>query len=616
MDGGEGLRAEFRAHATAQRAVLSDGDQLASRVGDERDGIEARPEEERTPEDGMRVAQLSNVLEHLHRARERMGQARRQLRQRQGSRAYRRTSAGLVELKRAQDQLREPVAVLDQILADGMELARGTALLSLSGRDLPGLSEALPPVPPWLTIASLADGQISLADRASELQLRFAAGLEHANADPASIPPDQVELIEAVRQAEPLVREGTEYARTAATALEEQALEAVPESQRRSLTALGDARERFLDVRGLIEATHREEQQIAQIVGAEGPDAAVGRAEFLPELRVAQQRNLTRGERLERKLGARGEQLEAAAAAADQGNVDPNAPPPDPQRLEEERKHLDIAQQILTLALAGMDGVREGLGDESLGEARVDWDWVRSDAAKALEHLETLRRLFFSMTEHLRDVARRQIDLADRTQDALALSSAPDRDPSAEAAPLVETERGLAEQALAIATALEQQSTEAGGAGADDPQAAEAATRLREAADHVLLAQGEMESAAGSLSAPANLASARTAQDLAIEEVEKALAVLEPPKEGEQGEQNPQQGDSGEGSQDEQQAQQPDAGQQQAGESGEQAPGEQQSAELGADPGQLLQEVRDREAQRRRERANRQSRYETVEKDW
>ena len=42
----------------------------------------------------------------------------------------------------------------------------------------------------------------------------------------------------------------------------------------------------------------------------------------------------------------------------------------------------------------------------------------------------------------------------------------------------------------------------------------------------------------------------------------------------------------------------------------------QQQAGLGEDPGQLLQEVRDREAKRRRDRADRQSGYETVEKDW
>ncbi len=71
--------------------------------------------------------------------------------------------------------------------------------------------------------------------------------------------------------------------------------------------------------------------------------------------------------------------------------------------------------------------------------------------------------------------------------------------------------------------------------------------------------------------------------------------------------------------QDQQQQQQ----QQQSGQDDSQGAGEQPQAQeqqqeesLGADPGQILQEVRDREAQRRRERARRPVPYDTVEKDW
>ena len=205
-------------------------------------------------------------------------------------------------------------------------------------------------------------------------------------------------------------------------------------------------------------------------------------------------------------------------------------------------------------------------------------------------------------------MAERQVDLSDRTQDALALSAAPDVDATAEAAPLVAQEQGLAEQTLAIANALEQQSGDAGGVAGGDPQAAEATQQLRAAADHVMIAHGEMEDSVAGLSAPSDLEAARGAQDRAVEELALALEILEPPGQGGGGESPQQQPGS-------------DGQQQQAGGAEEETevPSEadsEQAAGPTPDPGQLLQEVRDREAKRRRDRANRQSGYETVEKDW
>ena len=140
----------------------------------------------------------------------------------------------------------------------------------------------------------------------------------------------------------------------------------------------------------------------------------------------------------------------------------------------------------------------------------------------------------------------------------------------------------------------------------EDPQAASAAEPLRKAADHVMVAQTEMEAAVGFLSAPADLDAARGAQDFAIQEIATALSILEPPKEGAQGDDSEQ--PDGQGEEQQQRADTPEAAPQQ------EPP--QQEAGLGTDPGQLLQGVRDREAKRRRARANRQSGYESVEKDW
>ena len=99
---------------------------------------------------------------------------------------------------------------------------------------------------------------------------------------------------------------------------------------------------------------------------------------------------------------------------------------------------------------------------------------------------------------------------------------------------------------------------------------------------------------------PAPLDDVRADQKLALEELEAAIALFEPPQPQQQ-----QQGD--------QQKQQRDQDQQQ--ESGAQA--EQRPNPANVDPAQLLQGIRDREAQRRAQRAKaRQQGYEAVEKDW
>ncbi|UCE87782.1 MAG: hypothetical protein JSU66_08765, partial [Deltaproteobacteria bacterium] len=108
-----------------------------------------------------------------------------------------------------------------------------------------------------------------------------------------------------------------------------------------------------------------------------------------------------------------------------------------------------------------------------------------------------------------------------------------------------------------------------------------------------------MREALGRLeSTPPAFATAREAQDEALRELGEALALLTPPQDS--------QGDG------------ESAPEQQGGpdESGE-AEDESGSDAASQDPAQLLQGVRDREAQRQRDRARgRRSGYETVEKDW
>jgi len=577
MFAAERLRREFRARATGQRTLLSDADRLAGRIDAERQAIDARPEAERSAEDQMRAIQLEGVLHYLHRARERMGQARRQLRQRQGERAFRRGSAALAELKRALDQLRDPVALLDVLVREATQVAAGTAALAAARSELPGGAQP-PPVPPWLSDASLRDDQQNVADRTDELDQRLLGGLQQA--PPAD--PQQQALIEAVAEAEPLVAAASASFASAAAALESGTPETALPHQREGVVALTDARELFLDLRGLIEATYADERRIEAVLSAEGDAAAAIRLEYLPALRELQARNVARAERLASKL-------EAAAQAPPPS---PEGGAPDPEAAAIQQKRSLLAGQLLTLALGRMDDVNLALAGAG------DWPAAREAGRTAVEYLEALRRLFFSIVEQLRETAGEQLDLADATQEASALLDRAAEDARARLGPLAPRQESLGERAGGIANALEEQSNQTGGVLEEEADGFETSRRLRLAAEHVLLAQIEMEGAAQDLAAePPELEQTHERQTAAITELEEALALLVPPEEREGGE-------------DSQQQQQPEPGGEQ-----EQQPSETRAP--AADPAQLLQAVRDREAQRRRDREQRGTAgYETVEKDW
>ena len=224
------------------------------------------------------------------------------------------------------------------------------------------------------------------------------------------------------------------------------------------------------------------------------------------------------------------------------------------------------------------------------------------------------------MIEHLRDTAERQRELGDDTEEVAAL---PDTDQERGLGPLVPRQEALANIAGAIANALEEQSRAepgdlVGGAGADpnaapDAEAmAEQAATLRRAAELTLEAQIEMEDVGKMLKVePSDFAAAREHQGEAHARLLEAIELLTPPEEEQQGDQQQdqqdQQGEQGEQEQQQQQQQQQHAAPDQA----------QQPEQQEADPSQLLQEVRDREAARRKENAERANRgFDTVERDW
>lgn len=629
LGGAEQLRPAFRDSATQQRLILADASALGERVAREREQLLAVPDEERSPEDALKAAQLEGVLAHLDSAIERMGQTRRQLRQRRAERAYRRGSRALGDLKRARDQLRDPVSQIDILLAEVGALAGATSALASSGLPQDPAagsvgSKGPPALPAFLTRESIEADSDEIEARVTELATRLTLAAQQAQqstntADASSsLPgaPDQSRHGEAFRTTAPLVTSAAEAMGRVTAAIGDARFELALQGEVKAGEALAEAREHFFDLKQLLNVTHSDEQQLATLAVSVDPAVVQERDEVVVGLAEIQSRNRARGLRLadllEQEKTDRIAQLEAEGESA----ADPSESP-----TERERQRFELANQLLGLASDAMRETAEALGDvpgDGVGEGAPDWSRVGEAATRAAEHLDSIRVLFFTIAEHVRKLALDQVEVSDETQDVIALSVTESRAAETEslARALADDQQKLESRGGEIADALFVQAEEMGQGATEDalPDAEVERDRIRKAAEHVALAQLAMGEASASLMAESGpLAPAQEAQTLAVEELAAALALLSPPPPPEEpedsGESEPEEGES----QPEDESQDEGNEESQGGADGEDA--EEQSMD---DPSQLLQGVRDRDAERRRERDREEQRRrkEPVEKDW
>lgn len=554
----------------------------------------------------LRRAQIDALLGHLHRARERLGQARAQLRRGEGERAHRRASAALDDLLQARDQLLDPMQRLDALSARQAALTAQTPA--------PGTPAARGPAPPWRSTAWLEQAQRTVEQRTTEVARLLAAAQQGAarsgsgTAPPAqaTLPARDERLLRRIRAALPAVNQAESDFANAAAALADSAFRPALQAQQSGLAALARAREQFLDLRGLIELATRQQQAIAQGLQAPPDEKAMA------EIRQQQARNVTRAGRLSVLLDEAEAEAEADAAAAPgegAAATDGDAVAEHMARARALRAAAEAAMRRSAAALASDDG--------SAAEA----------ASEAADTMEELRRLFFSLLEHLRELAVQQQGLGARTANALAQAdetaqpSAPGAEPSHEPATgdqvlLAAEQEMLGVRAGGLADAFDRQAAQApapdpdpsGQPGQPDPEKlAEAAGLIREAA-------AEMQRASSALTAPPRADDTVTsAQAQALARLQEALALFAPPP-------DPQQQDSpdnGDPSQQQDAPQPPVDGNGGSGsDAGAPAP---EDAAQREQIEQLLQGVREREAERRAENA-RQARpapgYAPVERDW
>lgn len=586
-----GFQAAFESLAVRERTLLAEASDITDLAAEERSHIEGQGEENVTPEQRTRALQLAGLDEFLQRARQSLGDTRRRLRRLEGERAHRRGDTALAELKRAREQLLDPVSVLKAVSRDQTSLLGHTqALAAFDDAEIAVRAGLEGDAPPWLTARHLGNRQEDAAARTGRILRQFEAVAELPPGDTGD--PGAERTLAVAREAVPLLDEAMESMRAVLLSLDNGAFVDAVREQATALRALNRAVERFAGLRDLIELAYADQGRVVALLTPPEDQEDLSRISAEDRARMVGAMVGDNRERLGRMEPLLAESLSEGVEGGQDEEADPGA-----RERYERAEGLRVASlqalQTLTgeLARAGTPGASPSVS-----------------AREALGHLEELRRLFFSIVEHLQALLAEQTGTHDRTATLQFESQVDELGP--ELGLIGERQGGHAALADALGEALAQQARTPAGAAppdgapsdaADTPGSQGAAEAAAKAAEEVRAAAGRMH-AAGAVIDDAVQRAASMSPDLepalgdqraAIEHVENAIRLLQPPQESDGGDET-QQATAQAG-----QAQQPD---------GPERMSQRQAL-------RRLQAIRDRDAQRQRERQD-AGRPEPVEKDW
>ena len=585
--------------ADRERGIVAEAGVIADLASDEIDVIGKKPEDKRTDEEKVRVLQLKNVDLYLIDGRTRIADARRKLQELAAEDGVTKAEAALVALKRAREQLLDPITVLKGVAQDQLEVLQDTARASAAAGTLelgPDSQAPHGPTPAWLQPGVIGDRQGGLRDRLEEVRAQLAAAVESPPDPNKPQDPKQAKVLERVRAALPSVIDASGAMDRAREALAASRLPAAIEQERAALIALSRAIEQFSDLKQTIELAYGEQQRIVGLLSPEGEKLPA--AERSKETRDGLARNLARVTRLKDliadevlQLAAKEQQL-AQQAAAPPAGAGSAAQAPDPKQLEAAKQQLAEAKAQLTHAeeLRGQAQAKLVELDKALTAAKDP----QTPAKDAETRIEDLRKLFFSVIEHLQQLLRDQGETRDQTSAANADDQFT-RDPKLPA--LISRQDGHGQMAKAITDALAAQADAASKKqqGPSQPGAPDPKT-LAAAADEVRQAQSEMSDASRTLvkardakQSSESLNPGIKSQGKAIEHLQEALKLLQPPPKDQQ-------------KQDQQKQ--------------DQQKQDQQKQDQQQQKGGASQRARDEDARRQKERRKQQAGTDPVEKDW
>ncbi len=589
-----GFRDAFAALATSERELMADAGVVSDLAADELAGLDGQDPEQMQQQDKLRQMQLRGLDAYLQNARIAIDDTRRELRKLDGKRSHLRATAALAQLKRAREQLLDPVDALKGVAQDQNELfahtsarlAHGTKKLVMPGEE--PAAERQGEIPAWLEPEHLSERQADAFERTSEILRRFqAASSAPPPTDPNSVDPKTARMLEMAGLAVPFLEGTVDAMEKARDNLASDAMDLALEQENEAMRNLLRAIEHFSDLKNLIELTYGEQQGVLTLLDPERAEANPAAAEMGTEARAeealkAVRRNVDRASRMQALIA---EQRAAAVAQAEQGGDEAKAQAAQTYDLAE--THRSAAHGQLSTLLATLESISNGT------PLAVDAASPLTTAAEAQKELEELRRIFYTIVEHLKELHRDQGETYDATGE---LQAKDDLERGEFLPPLAQAQAKHAALGDALANALEQQADAA--SASEDPQAAQEGEKFAAAAAEVRIALESLRAASRVLSQAeedaanmsVDLSPATEEQPIALEHIQAAIEILEPPQEQQDQEQQQEQ-------EQQEQEQQEDISKQQAE--------------------RRLQEIRDREAERQRDREEAQAvEGSGVDKDW
>jgi hypothetical protein len=376
-------------------------------------------------------------------------------------------------------------------------------------------------------------------------------------------------------------------------------------AQREALEALARAIEQFLDLRGLIDISLAEQGPVVAALTPppEGQQPAMSAADRARIVGDGAARNRERVVRMQAMIA------ELAKPPAPPPSPDGKpAQPEDPEVAKQRAELYGRAEALRAEAQTALDQL-VAVAKGGKGPAALE------SATTAQKKLEEMQQLFFSVIEHLKKLIRDQGETRDKTNDAVTeddLSRRP------LLPPIAQREGGHAQLANSIAEALAKQADAAAAQAAQPQQPGQPQgpnpQAFKEAAGEVRNALTSMQTAIETLGKASDpnatmsfdLSPVLDSQGKAIEHLENALRLLQPPQKQNDDQKQDQEKQDQEKQDQEKQDQQQQQQQQQ-----------QDQAQNKDDAEKRLQQVREREAQRQRDRREQQrSAPDPVDKDW